>query len=188
MIPFICYDIWKKTIYGKQLPYGTLIDTITINGVHLEIYSNKGFEQSPSTKHTLDNQGKYLAIQYQCPELVRRYLYKKTGINFATKWNNNAPNTGHSSEWYPHAKKLGLEQINNTKNLQEGDILCYEKGINGVGHVALVRKNTGKNIFIAHQNIFQNHNDTNHCISTQNPNFLNLKYQGGLRIPKSMYQ
>lgn len=184
MIPFLFYDIWKKTFYGEQLPYGSLIDTITINGVQLEIYSNKGFEQKPSTHNTLDDEGEYLAIQYQCPELVRRYLYKKTGINFATQWKNNDPLSGHSSEWFPNAQTLGLKPITNTQDLQEGDILCYEKGINGVGHVALVRKNTGTDIFIAHQNIFQNHNDVNHRISVQNPNFLNLKYQGALRIPK----
>ncbi len=168
----------------EPLPWGTLIGKVFIDGIKLDIFSNYGLDIQDeddelwNDKKVLDLNGNYLGLKHTCVELVRRYLYFKTGRNFAKIWNN-----GHAKDWYLHAAEMGLERIVKVEDLEIGDLLCFDGG-KGFGHIGFVRNIDEKNVYITHQNVAQNEDDLCHELPKKNMNFDNYIFQGGLRIPK----
>lgn len=166
------------------LPWGTLIGKVIIDGIELDIFSNYGRENIEDDlalwegKIWNDLNGDILGYKHVCVSLVRRYLYFKTGRNFANIWND-----GHAKDWYLNAAKMGLERIPNAKDLKTGDLVCFDGG-HGFGHIGFVRSVEGDIIYITHQNVAQNENDLNHALSKKNMDFDSYIFQGGLRIPK----
>lgn len=164
------------------LPYGTLIGKVIIDGIKLDIYSNSGQESKQEKEYKkediwTDLNGDYLGLKHTCVSLVRRYLYFKTGRNFSKRWNE-----GHAKDWYFNAAKMDLQRIPNAKDLQIGDLVCFDAGEHGFGHIGFVHSLCKKSVCITHQNIAQNENDLSHNLPYENMNFDSYIFQGGLRV------
>ena len=165
---------------SKPLPYGELIGTVNIDGIELELYSNHGWENKGNEDNVwLDLKGEYLGYKYHCVSLVRRYLYFKTGKNYASIWSE-----GDAKDWYENAEKMNLDRISNTRDLQVGDLVCFTGGKYDVGHIAFVREKFESGLVLTHQNIDHNINDLNHCMCFEEPNFYEYTFQGGLRVQR----
>lgn len=175
----IFYTVVKRLKYGKPLPYGELIGTVMIDGIELEVFSNFGFEDRPTENIWMDLHDRYLGYKYHCVSLVRRYLYFKTGKNFAELWKE-----GDAKDWYKNAEVMNLIQIPDIKDLEVGDLICFERGVYDIGHIGFVREKNKDGLIVTHQNVAQNQKDLAHFIPFQNPDFDRYIFQGGLRVPE----
>ncbi len=164
-------SFWKEFFRNKVL--GHAIGDVLISNISLNV------EYFPyvQMEYIYDMNGEYLAIRGECVELVRQYLYKKTGINFASYWTE-----GNADKWFENAEKMNLMRISEEHALQTGDILCFSGGLNRFGHVALVENVAPNGVFISQQNVFQDERDLRYFLPFGQFDFQGFVYQGGLRI------
>lgn len=164
---------WSEFFQSKTISH--VLGSVECKNITLRVFSTP----KPCTEISYDNDGKYLGIKGQCVELVRRYLYKKTGKNFADFWQD-----GNAKDWFFNAEKMNLLPILEKKHLQEGDILCFDKGFYDVGHVAMVKEILDDGIIIFQQNVFQDERDLHYFLPFSSFAFKRFLYQGALRIPE----
>lgn len=139
----------------QPLSFGALLGRVVIAGVSLRVFSN-GDRHFVSSQETYDHNGEYLGLRYQCVELVRRYLYRLTGMNGAEHWR------GIAGEMYENAKLIGLEQIP-FREAKKGDVLCFSGG--KWGHVSIIQETNEDSLFLVQQNFFNNERDLSFEIS-----------------------
>jgi hypothetical protein len=168
--------------------FGDKIGSVSVAGEDLDIFCNKGYEKEPSPFFTEDNEGNFLGICFHCVELVRRFLYQKTGKNMAQIWKE-----GHAEDWWRKADLIGAEKIspiqvsNSQIALQAGDIICFSGG--KFGHVGIVTKFFPENLTaeFCHQNFFIDERDLKTTIFLPEKNITDdggdtYKLQGFLRF------
>ncbi len=126
------------------MAFGKKLATVTVKGIPLDIFSN-GTPEFVSTDYQVDREGHYLGLKYQCVELIRRYLYELTGINFARRWQE-----GHAQDWFLFATMMKLTKIP-IEDVTEGDIICFS-GKAPHGHIGIVLSKENNRIQFVHQN------------------------------------
>lgn len=147
--------------------FGDRIGVVKVADENLEVFCNKGYENGPSPFFTEDDAGNFLGIKYHCVELVRRFLYQKTGKNFAEVWQE-----GHAGDWWGNGEVMEAERISvgaslvgaqnvqvQDQPLREGDIICFSGGM--YGHVGVVSGVSGEEGWVefCHQNFFGDERD-----------------------------
>lgn len=137
-------------IIHSPLPYGSRLWMVYIDGAELEVFSNGDCLHVEGT-HSYDASGLYLWLQHQCVEFVRRYLYTRFGINFATVWSD-----GDAEHWFRNRKNMDLIQTD-FDTVQSGDLITLQWG--KWGHVAVVNSVTDTDIIITSQNFRNNEQD-----------------------------
>ncbi len=138
------------------LKYGTFLGADIINNISLDIFSN-GSCTHVSEEESIDDNGQYLGIKYQCVELVRRYLLQVTDDNFAQKWSN-----GDAIDWVDNIDIMGLLK-KKLEDVNEGDIITFSGG--KWGHIAIVARVSDADIYVTSQNFLNDSNDIRYKIS-----------------------
>ncbi|MBT4937424.1 CHAP domain-containing protein, partial [Candidatus Peregrinibacteria bacterium] len=130
---------------NSNIPFGKIIQKISIDSVDITVYSN-GKSDFIDTKKNYDKEGNYLGIRYQCVEFVRRYIYKRDGINLALLHKE-----GNADTWHSNRELMKLESIDPHK-VQIGDIPCFQGG--HTGHIAIVSDIDEKYVYMTSQNLY----------------------------------
>lgn len=132
-----------------QLPYGTLLKHVTIDGIDIDVHSN-GCTTHCSDEKLFDDQGHYIGIGYQCVEFVRRFIHLKHGVNLAKHWSD-----GDAQHWFDARGEMGLIHVP-LSEARCGDIFTALGG--KWGHVSIISKTDDHHIYTTNQN-FQNNQD-----------------------------
>ena len=147
--------LWIKERSAK---YWTFLWIKKLKGIELDIYSN-GDSNSAIFKYSYDDKGNKIWIQFQCVELVRRYVYLKYWENLALKWSE-----WDAKDWYENRKKIWLSKVK-LKKAKSWDIITFQWW--KWWHVALVNKITDKGIKITSQNFLNSKKDVNLLIKNK---------------------
>lgn len=139
--------------------YGTLIETVNIANLNIDIFSN-GSDSFLSKDISTDSEGSYLGIKYQCVEFVRRYIYKKHKVNLANRWRRK-----DALDWFSNREKMNLISLD-VKSSLPGDIITFTGGI--YGHVGIIRCLKKDGIVICGQNLFNDRRDAGYLLSFEN--------------------
>lgn len=139
-----------------QQPFGTLLGKDRIGDVEIDVFSN-GDCNHVSTQPSLDADGNYMGIQYQCVEFVRRYIYLRYRCNLALRWS-----AGDAHDWYLNRSSMSLAAIA-PESLNVGDILTFSGG--KYGHVGVVSKLDKNQCWMTSQNLFNSEKDIQLCLS-----------------------
>ncbi len=121
-----------------------------VNNISLDVYSN-WCSNTAIFEYSYDKKGNKLWIQFQCVELVRRYVYLKYWVNLwlvYSKWD--------AKDWYENRKVMNLKKID-FKKAKAWDIITFQWG--KWWHIAVINKVTDKYIKITSQNFFNNKKD-----------------------------
>ncbi len=165
--------------------YGTLLGTVNINSVELDVYSN-GSCTNISDEPSLDNEGEYMGMKYQCVELIRQFIYKSSSQNLALIWQG-----GDAKDWYANCEEMELEAPN-LADAKIGDIITFSGG--DWGHVGVIRDISDENIHIIQQNFLNDIGDLDFPIKKDilenhseihDANGSPYKFQSLLRMPQS---
>lgn len=146
--------------------FDQVIGKIEINSITLFVFSNTGFTNSPNETSSVDFNGDYLGIKWQCVEFVRRYIYLKHNENLSRYWSE-----GDAVDWFKNRDKMDMIQISG-HNAAVGDICCFEGGL--YGHIAIVRnilkhEDNTRFLEISSQNVFNNEKDLSYIVDLLNP-------------------
>lgn len=150
----------------KPAPFGTHLGRVVIAGVETDVFSN-GDTAHVGTQHSLDDNGKFLGVKYQCVEFVRRYTWLRHGINLASYWQGK-----HASEWadYTSFRAMGLANVSPT-DVAPGDIAVFSGGAHG--HVAIVADEDAHGFTaITGQNLY---NDARDLMTPLTPEIINIQ-------------
>jgi len=165
--------------------YGTLLGTVNINSVKLDVYSN-GSCTNVSDEPSLDNEGEYMGMKYQCVELARQFIYNSSGRNLALVWQG-----GDAKDWLANREVMKLEAPD-LSDAKVGDIITFSGG--NWGHVAVVSSISDDVIHITQQNFLNDTGDLDYSIKIDtlknnaeifDANGAPYKFQSLLRMPES---
>jgi surface antigen len=135
----------------RRQKFGTVLGDF--NGV--TVYSNGSASTVSNQSHYLD--GKYMGMKWQCVEYIRRYYYRKFGINLGDKHRDDA------KTFWSNAYKMQLDRFSNGGTIapKVGDIAVSDSGT--YGHVAIVRSVSDNQMCVAQQNVYQTESDVDAC-------------------------
>ena len=139
-----------------QHPFGTLLGNVTIDNIAIDVFSN-GDCNHRSQQRSVDAEGHYMGLQYQCVEFVRRYIYLRHLCNLALKWS-----AGDAHDWYDNRTSMGLVAVA-PERIEVGDILTFRGGT--YGHVAIVSRVDKNQYWMTSQNLFNNRDDIHYPLS-----------------------
>lgn len=135
---------------NKHYPFGSKLGECHISDVFMQAFSN-GSCNNVADKHRYDDEGEYLGLEYQCVEFVRRYLYKKSGVNLAKRWAE-----GDAHDWYDNASTMGLSKVS-LDFAKAGDVITFTGG--SWGHVGIISEVKNDHLKISAQNFLNSPED-----------------------------
>lgn len=147
-----------------KFSYGTLIETVNITNLNIDIFSN-GSDSFLSNDVSIDSEGSYLGIKYQCVEFVRRYIYNKYKVNLAQRWRRK-----DALDWFSNREKMNLISLD-IKSSLPGDIITFTGGI--YGHVGVIKSIEKGGLVICGQNLFNDQRDAGYFLSFENTDHQN---------------
>lgn len=159
-----------------NLAYGSPIGGVTTDGIQVTVYSNGCLDPSlPTAKCLAINHRTYLdtfntsntggynsGLQWQCVEFVNRYYYQVYGQDIRV-------GLGNAKDYFSDtlARTKGLvKYFNDGSGLpQIGDIIVSQGNGISVGHVAIVKAVSAKEIRLVEQNWHEGPGDLDHVLS-----------------------
>ncbi len=129
--------------------FGELLGVVTVAGIRIEVFSN-GSPYFVSKQYSLDAEGEYLGIKYQCVELVRRYLYAAMNCNYSDLFQ------GDAEDWYENREQMKM-QVVDEQEATIGDIACFSG--DKWGHLGIVTARKQDVIHMAQQNFYNDKRD-----------------------------